>query len=128
MILCLEESSVWLDASSALPALLWCGIHFLSHWYHPCHNAHQKYDSVSVKGGAVVELISCISFFLSASWKFFTQVQVPGMGGITFAALFVGLFLAVLSLRLLAYMFGFGSISSNTISSFHNAGGKGDKK
>lgn len=37
------------------------------------------------------------------------------MGGITFAALLVGLFLAVLSLRLLGYMFGFGSISSNTI-------------
>lgn len=37
------------------------------------------------------------------------------MAGITFAALFVGLFLAVLSLRLLGYMFGFGSISSQGI-------------
>lgn len=59
-----------------------------------------------------MELLSCISWFLSNAWKFFTQVEVPGMGGITFAALFVGLFLAVLSLRLLSYMFGFG-ISDN---------------
>ncbi|MBC5738175.1 hypothetical protein [Lawsonibacter faecis] len=69
-----------------------------------------------------MELISCISFFLSASWKFFTQVQVPGMGGITFAALFVGLFLAALSLRLLAYMFGFGSIGSDTLTDLRDAG------
>ena len=62
-----------------------------------------------------MELLSCMSWFLSSSWKFFTGVEVPGMGGITFAALFVGLFLAVLSLRLLAYMFGFGSANSQNI-------------
>ena len=44
------------------------------------------------------------------------------MGGITFAALFVGLFLAVLSLRLLAYMFGFGSIGSDTLTDLRDAG------
>lgn len=44
------------------------------------------------------------------------------MGGITFAALFVGLFLAALSLRLLAYMFGFGSIGSDTLTDLRDAG------
>ncbi|SBV98959.1 hypothetical protein KL86CLO1_11111 [uncultured Eubacteriales bacterium] len=61
-----------------------------------------------------VDLVYAIGQFLHLSWDFFTEVNVPGMP-FTFAALFVGLFLAGLSLRLLSYMFGFGSISSNTI-------------
>lgn len=62
----------------------------------------------------IIDFMLAIRQFLGLSWDFFTEVQVPGMP-FTFAALFVGLFLAVLSLRLLGYMFGFGSISSNTI-------------
>lgn len=69
-----------------------------------------------------MELLSAIGQFLGLSWDFFTEIEVPGTP-FTFAALFVGLFLAVLSLRLLGYMFGFGSISSNTI-----IGGLGPKR
>lgn len=58
-----------------------------------------------------MEVLQAIGWFFSMSWDFFTEVQVPGFG-FSFAALFVGLFLAALSLRLLGYMFGFGSISS----------------
>lgn len=61
-----------------------------------------------------MEVLLAIRGFLGLSWDFFTEIEVPGLG-FSFAALFVGLFLAVLSLRLLSYMFGFGSISSNTI-------------
>jgi hypothetical protein len=61
-----------------------------------------------------MELLLAIRDFIGLSWDFFTEIEVPGMP-FTFAALFVGLFLAVLSLRLLSYMFGFGSISSNAI-------------
>lgn len=58
------------------------------------------------------DLMDCIRFFLSNSWKFFTQVDIPGLG-VSFAALFVGLFLAVMGLRLLSYMFGFGHIDAD---------------
>lgn len=61
-----------------------------------------------------MEVLQAVRWFLSSSWDFFTEVKVPGLD-FSFAALFVGLFLAVLSLRLLGYMFGFGSISSNGI-------------
>lgn len=70
-----------------------------------------------------MELLSCISWFLSNAWKFFTQVEVPGLGGITFAALFVGLFLAALSLRFLGYMFGFGAVSSRDVLSLRSKDG-----
>lgn len=75
-----------------------------------------------------MEVLQFISWWLANAWDFFTEVEVPGLG-FSFAALFVGLFLAVLSLRLLAYMFGFGSISSNSIIGLKNAGEKdGGKK
>ena len=52
-----------------------------------------------------MEVLAFISFFLGASWDFFTETNVPGMD-FTFAALFVGLFLAVLGLRFLFAMLG----------------------
>lgn len=52
-----------------------------------------------------MEVMAFISFFLGASWDFFTEVKVPGFD-FTFAALFVGLFLASLGLRFLISMFG----------------------
>lgn len=57
-----------------------------------------------------MEVIAFISFFLGASWDFFTEVKVPGFD-FSFAALFVGLFLASLGLRFLFMMFG---ISAST--------------
>lgn len=74
-----------------------------------------------------MELLSAIGQFLGLSWDFFTEIEVPGMP-FTFAALFVGLFLAVLSLRLLGYMFGFGSISSQNIIGDLGLKRKGDEK
>lgn len=61
----------------------------------------------------VPEIMVAISFFLGASWDFFTEIEVPGTG-MTFAALFVGLFLANLGLRFLFSMLGIG-ISSGAI-------------
>lgn len=52
-----------------------------------------------------MEVLSFISFFLSASWDFFTEIKVPGFE-FTFGALFVGLFLAHLGLRFLFLILG----------------------
>lgn len=60
-----------------------------------------------------MEVLAFISFLLGASWDFFTEVKVPGFD-FSFAALFVGLFLAALSLRILGGMIGIG-LSSGTV-------------
>lgn len=57
-----------------------------------------------------MEVLMFISFFLGASWDFFTEVKVPGFD-FSFAALFVGLFLAALGLR---FVFAMLQISSPT--------------
>ena len=54
-----------------------------------------------------MEVIAFISFFLGASWDFFTETTVPGFN-FSFAALFVGLFLASFGLRVIAAMIGVG--------------------
>lgn len=51
------------------------------------------------------DLLSAISFLLSQSWQFLTSVTIPGTT-LSFAALFVGLFLASLGLRLLGMVMG----------------------
>lgn len=58
-----------------------------------------------------MDVLAFISFFLGASWDFFTEVTVPGFD-FSFAALFVGLFLANLGLRFLFSMLGIGVSSS----------------
>ena len=57
-----------------------------------------------------MEVIQFITWFLSASWDFFTEINVPGFE-FSFAALFIGIFLANLGLRFLFMMLGisFGS-------------------
>lgn len=62
-----------------------------------------------------MEVMAFISFFLGASWDFFTEVKVPGFD-FSFAALFVGLFLASLGLRFLGAMLGVGMSSGLVIS------------
>lgn len=52
-----------------------------------------------------MELIDAIKWLLSTSWDFFTEVEVPGLG-CSFAALFVGLFLAELGLKFVFMMLG----------------------
>ena len=52
-----------------------------------------------------MEVIAFISFFLGASWDFFTEIKVPGFD-FSVATLFVGLFLATLGLRFMLSMFG----------------------
>lgn len=50
-----------------------------------------------------MEVLQAIKFLLSSAWDFFTEVNVPGFE-FSFAALFVGLFLASLGLRFLFMM------------------------
>lgn len=59
-----------------------------------------------------MEVVAFISFFLGASWDFFTEVKVPGFD-FSFAALFVGLFLASLGLRFLFMMLGISGSSGD---------------
>ena len=73
-----------------------------------------------------MEVIAFISFFLGASWDFFTEVNVPGFD-FTFAALFVGIFLACLSLKFLFSMLGIG-INSRDITSLTSKIEKSDSK
>lgn len=61
-----------------------------------------------------MEILAFISFFIGASWDFFTETNVPGTD-FTFAALFVGLFLASLGLRFLAMMLGVGGFGSGIL-------------
>lgn len=60
-----------------------------------------------------MEVLAFISFFLGASWDFFTETKVPGFE-FSFAALFIGIFLANLGLRFLFSMLGM-SIDSQTV-------------
>lgn len=43
---------------------------------------------------------------ISGVWRFFTGLEVPGLIGVTFAALFVTVFLATLGIRLIFFAFG----------------------
>lgn len=43
---------------------------------------------------------------ISGAWHLFTGLEVPGLIGVTFAALFVTVFLAVLGIRLVFFAFG----------------------
>ena len=52
-----------------------------------------------------MEVLQFIKFFLSASWDFFTEVNVPGFD-FSIGALFVGLFLGSLGLRFVFMMVG----------------------
>lgn len=52
-----------------------------------------------------MEVIQFFTWFLSASWDFFTEINVPGFE-FSFAALFIGIFLANLGLRFLFMMLG----------------------
>lgn len=51
------------------------------------------------------DLLACVSWFLSSSWDFFTEITVPGLG-VSFAALLVSLFLGGLGLRFLLMILG----------------------
>lgn len=57
-----------------------------------------------------MEVMDFISWLLRESWYFFTRTKVPGFD-FSFAALFVGLFLASLGLRFLSGMIGVGMSS-----------------
>lgn len=68
-----------------------------------------------------MDIFLFIGSFLGSSWDFFTEVNVPGFD-FSFAALFVGLFLAKLGLRFVSSMLGLG-VSSGPVSGH----GKEDK-
>lgn len=50
-------------------------------------------------------LLQALKSFVALSWDFFTEITIPGTT-FTFAALFVGLFLADLGLRFLFMVLG----------------------
>ena len=56
-----------------------------------------------------MQVLEFIRWFIDASWDFF-KIKVPGFD-FTFAALFVGLFLASLGLRFLFMVLGLGASS-----------------
>ena len=61
-----------------------------------------------------MEVIQAIGWLFSASWDFFTEVNVPGFD-FSLAALLVGFFLANLGLRFLFMMLGIGVHSSDIV-------------
>lgn len=64
-----------------------------------------------------MSLLQALKSWISLSWDFFTEITIPGTS-FTFAALFVGLFLADLGLRFLFMVLGL-SFSSDDLSLFH---------
>lgn len=58
------------------------------------------------------DLLNCIETFLSGAWKFFTKIDVPGLG-FSFAVLLVGLAIIPISLSFLSLILGFpvGTVS-----------------
>ena len=61
-----------------------------------------------------MEVIQAIGWLFSASWDFFTEVNVPGFD-FSFAALLVGFFRANLGLRFRFMMLGIGGHSSDIV-------------
>ena len=61
-----------------------------------------------------MQILEFIRWFLGVSWDFFTEIKVPGFE-FTFAALFVGLFLANLGLRFLFMVLGLGISSRDVV-------------
>lgn len=51
------------------------------------------------------ELIEAISFLFTQAWRFFSEVDVPGLG-ISFGTLLIGVFLIYFSLRILMFILG----------------------
>ncbi len=74
-----------------------------------------------------MEVLEFIGWFLSHSWDFFTETTVPGFD-FSFAALFVGLFLATLGLRFLFMMLGVGAPYRDILSIARSSKDKGDSK
>lgn len=70
------------------------------------------------------DLMNCIKTFLSGSWKFFTETDVPGLG-FSFAVLLIGLVLIPVSLSFLSLILGF---PVGTISDAQSLASRGSKK
>lgn len=73
-----------------------------------------------------MEVLQFMRFFFGASWDFFTEINVPGFD-FSFAALFVGLFMAFLGLKFVTSMIGVGISSGPAISVIQRSRG-GEKK
>lgn len=73
-----------------------------------------------------MSLLQALKSWIALSWDFFTEITIPGTS-FTFAALFVGLFLADLGLRFLFMVLGL-SISSNDLRLPEKVSGKPVRK
>lgn len=51
------------------------------------------------------DLIDAISFLFTQAWRFFSEVDVPGLG-ISFGTLLIGVFLIAFSLKILILILG----------------------
>lgn len=51
------------------------------------------------------EVLEAVGWLLSSGWRLLTEIMIPGLG-ISFASLFVGLFLAGLGLRFFSAILG----------------------
>ena len=71
-------------------------------------------------------LLNCIETFLSGAWKFFTKIDVPGLG-FSFAVLLVGLAIIPISLSFLSLVLGFPVGNISDAESFGSRGTRNPK-
>lgn len=64
-------------------------------------------------GNSASEVLEAVGWLLGSGWQLLTDIMIPGLG-ISFASLFVGLFLAGLGLRFFSAILGasIGSVDS----------------
>lgn len=72
-------------------------------------------------------LLQALKSFIALSWDFFTEITIPGTS-FTFAALFVGLFLADLGLRFLFMVLGISFNPSDVLRLPDKAAGRSSRK
>lgn len=72
------------------------------------------------------DLLNCIETFLSGAWKFFTKIDVPGLG-FSFAVLLVGLAIIPISLSFLSLVLGFPVGNISDAESFGSRGTRNPK-
>ena len=61
------------------------------------------------------DLVTAIKFVLETGWNFLDSVDVPGLG-ISFGFFFIGIFIAILGIRIVAWALGLsGEVASSSV-------------